>query len=372
MKEAFEHASISDPLIVEAVKKGFSIKEARAEKEDFIVEPLFSHRESFDAVFKELVGQGLYPIYRKEGNALSIKIGRKKGRNRGIRPLFHGILILATIFTVTLAGYIWWAGGDLTKSILFTIGLMGILGGHELGHALVARKNNVDATLPFFIPVPPFVAFGTLGAVIFMNSPIQDRRSLFDIGIAGPVTGFLLSIPVLIVGISLSSYVPFDPTQSGAPFLLGTPILFNIIASLVLGAPGPDSILLAHPLAVAGWAGIFVTALNLLPMGQLDGGHVVRALFPARFKGLYRWVYRVLLLMGGIGLVAEIYGLKPLLRFFWPGWLFWALLVYFMTRLDHPGPLNDVSPLTRTRKIASIAILLMFILSFTPAPVVPL
>ncbi|MFQ5800906.1 MAG: site-2 protease family protein [Candidatus Hydrothermarchaeales archaeon] len=368
----FETAALTEPEIADKVEEGFLIRDVKEEEGMFIVEPRYGHEESFDLVLKELSVLDLYPLYRRENGLFSLRVVKKKGERKRIAPHFHAALIIATIFTVTLAGYIWWAGGDLLKSVLFTIGLMGILGGHELGHAIVARKNSVDATLPFFLPVPPFFAFGTLGAVIFMNSPIPNRRSLFDIGIAGPVTGFVLSLPVLIIGISLSSYVPFDPTHVGIPFQLGTPLLFNILAYLILGLPKSSYVISAHPLAVAGWAGLFVTALNLLPMGQLDGGHVVRAVFPKGFKKLYRWVFNILFLIGGLGLMAEISGPRALLHFFWPGWFFWAVLVYFMTRLDHPGPLNDVSPLDNKRKLASITILLIFLLSFIPVPVVPL
>ncbi len=369
MKAAVEVTSLGDPKIIDEIKKGFIIKETRDEEGLLIVEPRFGHKESFDIILTGLIAQDLFPLYRVEDGVLTLRLAKKKDKKRGLNPLLHFILLVATIFTVTVAGYIWWAGGEFFKSVLFTIGLMGILGSHELGHALVARKNKVDATLPFFLPVPPFFAFGTLGAVIFMNSPIPDRRSLFDIGIAGPVTGFILSIPVLIIGISLSSYVPFDPVHSAVPFLLGTPLLFNLISTVILGAPEPGTILMAHPLAIAGWAGIFVTALNLLPMGQLDGGHVIRSVFPKRFKDIYKWIYRILFTMGSLGLISNLYGPEWLANITWPGWLFWAVLVYFMTRLDHPGPLNDVSALDGKRKLASLGILLIFLLSFTPAPI---
>jgi membrane-associated protease RseP (regulator of RpoE activity) len=369
LKEIFESAGPIDPDVIELVKKGFLIKEEGQKDTEFIVEPRFSHKESFDMILKDLSEKELYPLYRRENGKLFIRIAKKKGKRRGISPFFHSVLLFATVLTVTIAGFIWWAGGDLFKSVLFTVGLMGILGGHELGHALVARKNRVDATLPFFLPVPPFFAFGTLGAVIFMNSPIPDRKSLFDIGIAGPLTGFALSVPVLIIGISLSHYVHFDPENSG-PFLLGSPLLVVLLIYLIQGLPDPSTILTLHPIAVAGWAGVFVTALNLLPMGQLDGGHVIRAVFPKKFKGIYKWIYRILFVIGSLGLIAQIYGIGWLARITWPGWLIWAILVYFMTRLEHPGPLNDVSPLDTKRKITSILILIVFLISFTPAPIV--
>ncbi len=371
MREIYETADALDPEITKEIEKGFNIREVSEEEGIFIVEPLYDHATSFDKVFKELNKFELYPLYRYENGLLSLRIVRKKGEKRGIDPLFHAGLLIATVFTVTIAGYIWWAGGNIIGSFLFAIGLMGILGGHELGHSIVARKNRVDSTLPFFIPIPPFFVFGTLGAVIFMNSPIPDRKSLFDIGIAGPVVGFILSLPILIVGILLSSYVPFDPSNIG-PFLLETPLLFNILSRLLLGSSGHGFVLEAHPLAIAGWAGLFVTALNLLPMGQLDGGHIVRSVLPKRYRTVYKLVYKILFIVGLTGFAAQMMGMDSLLHFFWPGWLIWAVLVYFMTRLEHPGPLNDVSPLDRRRKLITVFILLMFILSFIPVPVVPL
>jgi membrane-associated protease RseP (regulator of RpoE activity) len=372
LKDVYEVTSTIDQEITENVKKGFLIKDVREDEGLFIVEPRFTHKASFDLILNELLNHDLYPLYRQEGEDLTLRIVKKKGKKRGLKPFLHGLLLVATIFTVTVAGFIWWAGGDLGKSLFFTLGLMGILGGHELGHAIVARKNRVDATLPFFLPVPPFFAFGTLGAVIFMNSPIPDRKSLFDIGIAGPITGFILSLPVLIIGISLSEYVPFDPTHADIPFLLGAPILFDFLTNIILGTPPPDFIPLAHPIAIAGWAGIFVTALNLLPMGQLDGGHVVRSVFPRKFKVVYKWVFRILFVMGGLGVLSQTLGPEWLVQATWPGWIVWAVLVFFMTRLDHPGPLNDVSPLDGKRKIASIILLIIFIVSFTPVPIISL
>lgn len=372
MKDVFEVTSPLTPEIMDIVKKGFVVKDTDEEKGLLFVEPRFGHDASFNLVLKELNDKDLYPIYRKNEENLTFRIAGKKGKKRGITPAFHAILLVATIFTVTVAGYIWWAGGDIEKSLYFMIGLMSILGGHELGHALVARRNRVDATLPFFLPVPPFFAFGTMGAVIFMNSPIPDRKSLFDIGIAGPLTGFVISLPVLVIGISLSNYLPFDPAAEGSPFLLGTPLLFNAISHLILGSEPHGHILQAHPIAIAGWAGIFVTSLNLLPMGQLDGGHVIRSVFPKRFKRIYKIIFKLLFIMGAAGILAQIYNLKWLIKLTWPGWMFWAVFVYFMTKLDHPGPLNDVTPLDTARKVMSVLILIVFLVSFTPVPIMSL
>ncbi|GBE18304.1 peptidase family M50 [archaeon BMS3Abin16] len=372
MKEGFDLKGIDDPKLLEIVSKAFTVETMDTDSATLFVKPRFSDETSFNIVLDELTKIGLYPLYREENGRLTLRITGKKGNRRELNPVLHLVLLLATIFTVTVAGYIWWAGGDFEKSVYFTIGLMGILGSHELGHALVARRNKVDATLPFFLPVPPFFAFGTLGAVIFMNSPIPDRKSLFDIGIAGPLTGFVLSLPVLVLGIARSTYIPFNPTVEASPFLLGTPLLFNAISRMILGPELPGQILQTHPIAIAGWAGLFVTSLNLLPMGQLDGGHVIRSVVPKNFKKIYRIVFKLLFTMGAAGILAQIYSLKWLADLTWPGWIFWAALVYFMTKLDHPGPLNDVTPLDPARKAVSVLILIIFLVSFTPVPIMSL
>jgi len=341
--------------IIKKIEEGFVIKEANLSESSFIVEPRHTHEASFNIVFSSLKEIGIYPLYREEERGFVLRIVKGKGKKRGLSRWAHVILILATAVTVTWAGYIWWASRDFKNSILFALAAMLILGSHEFGHALVARRNRIDATLPFFIPVPPIFPFGTLGAVIFINSPTPDRKALFDVGIAGPLTGFFVSLPVLIIGIALSKYVPFDISMHAQPFWLGTQPLFELFARLILGEGGEMAID-AHPLAIAGWFGLFVTTLNLFPIGQLDGGHVIRSLAPKNHKLIYFLSVFVLIFLSR----------------FWEGWLFWAILTIFLTKLEHPGPLNEVTELDARRKIAVLFILLIFVLSFTPVPVVTL
>jgi membrane-associated protease RseP (regulator of RpoE activity) len=229
---------------------------------------------------------------------------------------------------------------------------MAILGTHETGHALTARRRDVKATLPFFIPVPPPIfPFGTLGAVIFMNSPIKNRKALLDVGVAGPLAGFILSLPILIWGLMLSKALPPDAPVEGN-FILGPSLLFLfLVRTFFEGAELID----LHPLAIAGWIGLFVTSLNLLPMGQLDGGHVVRGFSTKHYRKVY---FGIALLLVGIGVI-------------WPGWIIWSLFVWLITRYEHPGPLDDVSGLDRKRKLLGLIAILILVLTFMPVPILP-
>jgi len=335
----------------EIIARGFAIR-ARyfGRSVSYEVVPLFGHERSFEIVLRGFEGTGYYPLYRERDGRYFITIVKRSKRGFSPPGWAHALLLLVTLVTVTLAGYYWWAEGDLLQSLLFAAALMLILGGHELGHYLTARRHRVSATLPFFIPVPPNIfPFGTMGAVITMRSPIPDRRALLEVGISGPLTGFILALPFIAYGLMHSTPVPLAETKDEITFFM--PLAMQAIAKLVLGELG-DVSLEAHPLAMAGWIGLFVTSLNLLPMGQLDGGHVVRALFPRRYRLVYRLTFLLLLLAFLI----------------WPGWLFWAVVAYLITRLEHPGPLNDVTPLDAREKLLALAALLLLVLTFMPVP----
>jgi membrane-associated protease RseP (regulator of RpoE activity) len=291
----------------------------------------------------------------KEGrDGLTISIGIKKGRQRRLRPLYHWLLLGLTTVTMTWAGLKWWSDGDLLGAVLFAVALMAILGLHELGHALMARRRGIDATIPFFIPAPPQFPFGTFGAVIFMNSPVPNRKALLDVGIAGPLAGFILSLPVVALGLKYSTISTMDAVEAGEPIFL-MPLVFQFMARLILGPLPENHVIEPHPIAMAGWAGLFVTSLNLLPMGQLDGGHIIRGILPGHYRKVYGLVAFCLLLLG----------------FFWPGWFMWVLLIYLMTKFRHPGPLDDVTGLDGKRRLLALVSLVILVLSFMPVPVVP-
>ncbi len=240
----------------------------------------------------------------------------------------------------------------ILRGIPFSIALMLILLAHEMGHYLYARRYGVQATLPFFIPAPTLI--GTLGAFIRIRSLIPSRAALFDIGIAGPIAGFVLAVPTMLFGLLLS--------RSGVALglddiPLGFPLIFRLGHSLLshsasaLGHPLAE--LNLHPVAIAAWAGMLATALNLLPGGQLDGGHIVYAVFPKAHK----WV--------SIGSIAL---LVPFAFFGWAGWMLWAVILGF-TGLRHPNvPLAQGLSAGRTK--LALAALLILVLTFTPAPLV--
>lgn len=345
-------------MFSEAVEKGFVIKDISMKENAVVykVVPRYSHEESFSIVFKEInkIDKETIPYYREVEEDYEIIITRNFKKKREIRPEINLLLFILTLITTTLAGYVFWVEGNIRDSLIFSTSLLAILGVHELGHAITARKSGVEATLPIFIPVPPPIfPFGTLGAVIFMNSPVPNRKALIDVGISGPIAGFCLSIPIAIIGLAMSK--PESITSiSGEEFVLGPSLLFYLVIKFFFGDLS-DKVLVLHPLAIAGWAGIFVTSLNLLPIGQLDGGHVIRGIFPKHYKKIYLATLILLLLLG----------------IFWLGWILWAIVVYILTRLKHPGPLDDVSQLDAKRKFMLLVMVIILILSFMPTPIIP-
>jgi membrane-associated protease RseP (regulator of RpoE activity) len=273
------------------------------------------------------------------------------------RLWLHLLLFLATVATTIVAGALQ-QGVDplhhpalLYQGIPFSFTLLLILGTHEMGHYLASRRHGLDVTLPYFIPAPPIpFIIGTFGAFIRIRSPIGDKRALLDVGCAGPLTGVIVAIPVILVGLSLSQVTVMPVSDAG--FTLGEPLLFRLLSWLTFGSLGPDYHVLLHPVAFAGWIGLLVTALNLLPVGQLDGGHVFYALFP----DYHRWVS-----LGCIGLLL-ICGVL-----LWQGWLLWVVLLAFLG-VRHPAPYHYWVPLDRRRWVLGLITILVFILTFTPAP----
>jgi membrane-associated protease RseP (regulator of RpoE activity) len=260
------------------------------------------------------------------------------------RLLLHAALFLATVFTTMAAGA-FQSGVNLLEDpwliyqgIPFAASILAILGTHEMSHYLMSRRHGLDVTLPFFLPGPPFPPPlpGTFGALIRIRSPILDKRALVDVGCSGPLAGILVAMPVLANG----------------GIQLGEPLLFKLICWLTLGPLGPDDQVIMHPVAFAGWLGMLITALNLLPVGQLDGGHVIYALFP-------QWHRRIsiacLVLLAVFGILT------------WQGWLLWATILTVMG-VRHPPPYCDWIHLDRRRKILGVLTIAVFLLTFTPMP----
>jgi len=258
------------------------------------------------------------------------------------RPVINLLLFFATVASTFVVG-----------GATYCVSIMSILLAHEMGHYLMCRRHGVGATLPYFIPFPfPMLnPFGTLGAVIRMDSRMPNRRALFDVAVAGPLSGLLIAVPIIFFGLQSSQIVP--KSAPGASVLyLGESLLFKLIAKLAVPGLSPDLDIMLGPMAFAGWAGLFVTSLNLLPIGQLDGGHVLYALFGQRAQRAYLFI----LIVFGVVTIR-----------FYPGWaLLIVLLVVFGFR--HPVPLDPWLPLDPKRRALGYGMLFIFAISFTPVP----
>ena len=245
--------------------------------------------------------------------------------------------------SLELWGYFWRHPVELVQGLPYSLTLLLILLAHEFGHYVASTFHRVDASLPYFLPSP---ILGTFGAFIRIRSPIYSRRALFDIGIAGPLAGFIFLVPALAVGIAFSKVMPGIAHEGSHHF--GIPMLQWLLERAILGAPSADIYL--HPVARAAWVGMFATAMNLLPIGQLDGGHILYSFFPAR----HRTVSRALcILMLPLGL-------------FWKAWFFWAVILWWLGR-RHPV-IYDSSELGDARRKLAWLALAIFVLCFTYQP----
>ena len=292
--------------------------------------------------------------------------GSEAARQPTTRPGIALGLLLATLLTTTIAGALMANPAldrlpdlaSLQTGLPYALALLGILGTHEFGHYLAARRYGIRATLPYFIPVPPAVIFpfGTFGAFIQMRSHVPNRKALFDVGIAGPLAGFIITIPTLLWGLAHSTpaqltaesgilnFESFKPTAS---------LLIAVLSKIALGHTLTiDSALKLHPVAIAGCLGLVITALNLMPVGQLDGGHIVHAMFGQRRGATIGQIARLLVL-----------GLSFVQREF----LLWAILLFFMPVIDEPA-LNDVSELDNKRDFWGLIALTVLVLIILPAP----
>jgi membrane-associated protease RseP (regulator of RpoE activity) len=275
------------------------------------------------------------------------------------RRLLHLGLLLATVVTTVIAGALQQGVNPLeTPRLLYTgipfsFTLLLILGAHEMGHYLVSRRHRLDVTLPYFIPAPPIpFIIGTFGAFIRIRSPIRDKRALLDVGCSGPLIGVLVAIPVILIGLKLSTVTVIGGGE--ATVTLGEPLLFKLLSRLALGPLTPEENVILHPVAFAGWIGLLVTALNLIPVGQLDGGHVAYALFPEYHRHISLGVLGLLVVCGVV---------------FWQGWLMWAVVLAFLG-WRHPPPYEFWVPLDRRRRVLGLITIVVFGLTFSPAPFV--
>jgi membrane-associated protease RseP (regulator of RpoE activity) len=250
-----------------------------------------------------------------------------------------------------------WAfqGRHLLLGIPFSLTLMLILLAHEMGHYVYCVKYRVAATLPFFIPFPTL--FGTMGAFIRIRSPLRSRDALFDIGIAGPIAGFVVALPILFFSLGLSHVAP--PGIDVSQIQFGYPLVFHLVQTLLAASGHAHEIagvslsrLYLHPVAVAAWVGMFATSLNLLPGGQLDGGHIIFSVSPRTHRKISN---------------ATIIALIPMAVYFWAGWLIWAILLR-LSGMRHPA-VPAFPEISRGRRWLATLALLMLILTFAPSPI---
>ena len=283
---------------------------------------------------------------------------------RPARVKRHGVTIHIVLFGLTFitaaAASAIGLGEDLVADFTsirfgfpYAITLMSILFAHEFGHYAMARVHQVDATLPYFIPAPPIFFIGTFGAFIRMRGVPRDRRALFDIGAAGPWGGFIVAVPAMIFGLQISEIIPTPESEMSGLFL-GDSVLMRALQSAVLGVDLNEVTVSLHPIAMAAWVGFLVTALNLMPVGQLDGGHVVYALLGEIW---HKWISR-----------GAIVGLLVLGFGGWPGWIFWVALLALIG-LRHPRTEDVRLPLNRGRIVIACLTVLMFAVVFMPEPI---
>ena len=315
---------------------------------------------NFNKLREELAKHEYIAIISYKGGEHTITVGKHpkvKPRGAWLNMIFLGFTLISTIF----AGIILWKGfiGDTSGSfftidlilmgtVTFAIPILLILGIHEMGHYYTARKYGVEASLPFFIPAPPPI--GTFGAFISIRTPIPDRKTLFDLGVSGPICGFIVAIPIAIIGLLLTGQDARPiPVETGGSMYITLPMIYDFIGLFI---PISENYTL-HPTAMAGWVGFLVTAINLLPAGSLDGGHIARAVFGTNARYI-SWIAVLALFLIGI--------------FFSTSWVLFAVLVLFLG-MEHAPPLNDITPLTVKRKLVGAGMAVILVTSFVLIPI---
>jgi membrane-associated protease RseP (regulator of RpoE activity) len=326
-----------------------------------LVEPARA-RELLQARLRPL---GLTPFLKADGGEVVLQALPLVERATRQRVSINLVLFILTCLSTLLAGA-FYSGSptfDAFRSTLmgtlflsgipFAATLLIILGVHEFGHYFTARHYRASVSLPYFIPAPPpLFLFGTLGALIHMRSPARDRNSLFDIAAAGPLAGLFVAIPALVLGLEWSSVIP---TPAGEQVVFGQSLLMRWLVQARFG-PLPDGMMLyTHPMADAAWAGFFVTALNLFPVGQLDGGRIAYALFGRHHRQVGMVTVAATLLLGLITWSAN--------------WFVWSALVVFLIGFHHSPPLDDVTPLSPGRRTVGALCLVLFVLLIPPVPI---
>lgn len=304
--------------------------------------------------------------------------------------LLHGGLFLITFVTTLIAGVEWTTGRmgpysveDLLSGLPYALSVLFILASHEFGHYFAAVYHKVKATLPYFIPFPPipgFFNFGTMGAVIKTKSVVRNNKAMFDIGVAGPIAGFVACIIVLVYGFTHLPGVEYmltihpdyfspDYGKNAIGLEFGNTLLFEVLKYLFTNPSQfipPMSEIYHYPYLCVGWFGLFVTAMNLIPVGQLDGGHIIYSMLGEKTHEAIASISMIVLLVLGVAGALEAF-LNVNLYFGWTGWLFWAFILYFLIKVKHP-PVLEYNKLGIGRMIIGIIAMIILVLSFSPTP----
>ncbi len=314
--------------------------------------------EAFAEVYRRAKNHGLSPFLSRDKEGVILKFTVTRAKTAPPRRGLHLGLFLATVISTLIAGAVFVEEisparllahpGLLTRGVPFSFTLLIILGLHELGHYLVSRRYGLPASLPFFIPAPTIL--GTLGAVIISRSPFSSRKSLFDVAIAGPLASFILSVTAIAIGLQSSQLVKAAAGKGSIG--VGSSLLFSGLAYLHFGLIPEGYTFTISSIAFAGWVGLLVTAINLFPLSQLDGGHITYALFGGKHRLITKVALVIMFLMGIV---------------FWQGWLIWVFLILLMgTR--HAPPLDDLTPLDPARRRLGWGAFIILVLCFVPIP----
>jgi membrane-associated protease RseP (regulator of RpoE activity) len=358
-------ALFTEDLLRQAVADVFAVRDAHVAGGAVVYRGrlLLPATAAIDRLVARMRPFGYTPFVRAEGGEVvlqALPLGEPTGRPR---VALNVILFVLTCLSTVTAGALFFgsptfapaAAAPLVQALLtgvpFAFTLLAILGVHEFGHYFTARYHRASVSLPYFIPAPPVILFGTLGALIRMRSPVRDRNSLFDIAAAGPLAGLVVAIPALMLGLAWST-VAAVPAEGTLRF--GDPLLLRFIVYLHFGAIPEGMDVFLHPVAVAGWAGFFVTALNLFPVGQLDGGRIAYALFGHGHRVVGIATFAGLLLLGLVTGSAN--------------WFVWAALLFFLVGFHHSPPLDDLTPLTPARRAVGVLCLVLLVLLIPPVP----
>jgi membrane-associated protease RseP (regulator of RpoE activity) len=321
---------------------------------------------ALDILLERFRRLGYTPFLRVDGDAVAVQAWPLAQTVERQRLALNVVLFLLTCVSTLIAGAFFFVGSptfdafrsaDVPLPLRFLAGLpfaatlIGILGTHEFGHYFTARHYKASVSLPYFIPAPPPFLFGTFGAIIRMRSPARDRNSLFDIAVAGPLAGLAIAIPATLLGLEWSVMGPANRHFT----VFGESLLWRFFVYLKFGAIPPGMMVYTHPMADAAWAGFLVTALNLFPVGQLDGGRIAYALFGRHHRVIGIATFGALLALGVVTGAAN--------------WFVWAALLFFMVGFHHSPPLDDMTPLSPGRRLTGILCLILLVLLVPPIPI---